>query len=277
MDLAEEWDETHAAKFFAQSIQAIEQLGDNELLWLHTRGLGNPWDAPYEFRNQFADEEDPEPTGSAQVPSLFLDEDYDPDTLHEMQCAFAGQIVLLDQCLAVLLSVVQATAAAKQAMFVLAAPRGFPLGEHLRIGWKDAQLYHELLHVPAFIRYPDGTNALQRTHGLGEVCEISQAVVDWYGDKNVTDATLAHSRKYSASFGSGDALLRTPAWLLRFEDANNFSEADVELFLKPDDQNEVNNVSDRCSHVVEAGRPFFEQLTQNQTADVPETLLEPPT
>ena len=219
----------------------------------------------------------PEPTGSAQVPSLQLDTDYDPDTLHEMQCAFAGQIVLLDQCLAVLLSVVQATAASKQAVFVLTSPRGFPLGEHLRVGWKDAQLYHELLHVPAFIRYPDGKHALQRKHGLGEVCEISQAVVDWYGEQNAAAASVEHTRKYSASFGEADALLRISSWQLRFEEANNLSETNVELYLKPDDQNEVNNVSDRCDHVVEGGRQFLGQLTQGRPADVPESLLEPPT
>ena len=113
-DLAAQWDETHLARFFAEAVAAVETLPENALLWLHTRGLGIPWDAPLSYRARYVDEDDPDPSESPAVPRLRLSPDYDPDDLHTMQCACAGQIALLDQCLGIMLSVVQEVAATKK-------------------------------------------------------------------------------------------------------------------------------------------------------------------
>jgi len=279
MKLASEWDETHAAQFFAQTIDAINQLEPNSLLWIHSRGLGNPWDAPYEFRAQFADEEDPDPSGSSQVPSLKLDKDFDPDTLHEIQCAYAGQIALFDECLGVLLSVLQADA--KDTLFVLTSPRGFPLGEHLRVGWQDSTLHHELLSVPGFIRFPNRNFALRRESGLFELADLPKLVSQWF--TNEQESTLLKQvaetcRTYSLSEHNDEIALRTPVWQIRFEHFGEENEA-VGLYLKPDDQNEVNDVSDRCEEIVEAGRQFLTELKSTSAEErsklvLPEVLLE---
>ena len=281
MKLASEWDETHAAQFFAQTIDAVNQLEPNSLLWIHSRGLGNPWDAPYEFRAQFADEEDPEPSGSSQVPSLKLDKDFDPDTLHEIQCAYAGQIALLDECLGVLLSVLQA--GAEEMLFVLTSPRGFPLGEHLRVGWQDTTLHHELLSVPGFVRFPNRSFALRRESGLFELADLPKLISHWFANDEeaaLLEQVVETFREYSLSEHDREIVLRTPVWQIRFEDFGGEKEA-VELYLKPDDQNEVNDVSDRCEEIVEAGRQFLKELNSASSAEekskleLPEILLEP--
>ena len=276
--LAEEWDDTHFAKFFAQAIQAIEATPKNGLLWLHSRGLQNPWDAPYAYRKQFVDEEDPEASGSAQVPSLQLEPDYDPDTLHEIQCAFAGQLVLLDRCLAVLLSVIRDVAEQNGMLFVLSSPSGFPVGEHLAVGWEDPDLlYHETLSVPAFLRYPDGQMAMKRRGGLAELTDIGDSVVEWLVHRRVKQDF--GDRQFSVARSNGELLLRTPCWHVKFSQLTENRDEDIELselYLKPDDQNEVNDVSDRCEGVVEAGRTFLRELLRSEVPpEVPEVLLEP--
>ena len=272
LGLAEEWDTTSTATFFAHAVRAIEELDDNSLLWLSTKGFGNPWDAPYEYRNRFADEEDPEPTGSSQVPSLRLDTNYDPDTLHEIQCAFAGQVSLLDQCFAVFLSVINDIAKHSETLFVCTSSRGFPLGEHLRVGWQEPALYHELLYVPAFLRYPDGQRSMQRDNRLLGPSDITCFLLDWFDIENNDGQT---SKNFSLSRGQTEWSLRTPCWQFRFQESEDKDENLTELYLKPDDQNEVNDVADRCGDVVDAGAEFLKSLKNNKNASPPDILLEP--
>ncbi len=276
--LADEWDDTHCAKFFAQAIQAIEATPKNSLLWFHSRGLHNPWDAPYAYRKQFVDEDDPDASGSAQVPSLRLDAGYDPDTLHEIQCAFAGQIVLLDRCMGVLLSVIRDLAEQQGMLFILAANAGFPVGEHLVVGGEDPDLlYHETLSVPALLRYPDGQLAMKRRGGVTEITELSDTIVQWLVNRSLKEDF--GDRKFSVSRSNGELLLRTPCWHLKFSQLTENRDEDIELselYLKPDDQNEVNDVSDRCEGVVDAGRNFLRELLRTDVPpEVPEVLLEP--
>lgn len=276
--LAHEWDETHTANFFAQAIQAIENAPPNHLLWLHSRGFQNPWDAPYGYRQQFVDEDDPDATGSSQVPSLQLDADYDPDTLHEIQCAFAGQVVLVDQCLAVLQSVIRDIAKQQDVLFMVSATRGFPLGEHLQVGYQPTDLlYHEQLAVPALIRYPNGEMAMKRRGNLAEFHDLGECLGRWLLQNR--PSTDWNQRQYSVCRAGDRYLLRTPAWHIKFNQLSNDREQDLktaELYLKPDDQNEVNDVSDRCEPVVDAGREFLLAAeTSEDVRAVPEILLDP--
>ena len=267
--LTELWDETHAARFFAQAVSLVEEMEENSLLWLHTRGLGNPWDAPYEFRAQFADEEDPEPSGSAQVPCLLLDQNYDPDTLHEIQCSLAGQIVLLDQCLGVLLSVIQS--APRDTLFLLTSLRGFPLGEHLRVGFENPALFQELLHVPLIVRYPDGRSAMSRDGSLAELCDTARVLVEWFGKQSPVEQVV---RSFSLSEADNETLLRTPFWHVRLPHPE--TEVEPTLYLKPDDQNEVNDVASRCRDVMHQARQFVDELQKgDRSTAVPDVLLEP--
>lgn len=269
--LAHEWDETHTASFFAQAVSAIEQLPENSMLWLHTRGLGNPWDAPYDYRSRFADEEDPEPSGSAQVPNLRLDPNYDPDTLHEIQCGLAGQVTLIDRCVGVLLQVLHDSP--DDTLFVLTSLRGFPLGEHLTVGWHEAPLYHELMHVPAIIRYPNRELCMRRWRGIGELCDLTEIILQWFRNQSVI---AEPNRQFSLCRSAEEVVLRTPVWQLRFAESIAQETSPANLYLKPDDQNEVNDVASRGGDVVQAGRRYLQQLqhvTDSRPA-IPEILLQ---
>ena len=54
--------------------------------------------------------------------------------------------------------------------------------------------------------------------------------------------------------------------------------AEAELYLKPDDQNEVNDVADRRADVTEAGRACLQAILDNPEAavELPDVLLDEP-
>src|SRR5262249_56411820 len=130
------------------------------LLWIHTQGMNGPWDAPLEMRYQFADEDDPVPPDLVSPPQKTLAADYDPDELLGLAHAHAGQVALVDYCLGMLLEALEEHPLASETLLAVTSPRGYPLGEHLRVGPANEALYGELLHVPLFLRLPDQITAL---------------------------------------------------------------------------------------------------------------------
>ena len=66
--------------------------------------------------------------------------------------AYAGQVPVLDLCLATLMEVLDEHPRRDELLLLVTSPSGFPLGEHLRVGSVDDALYGELVHVPAIMR-----------------------------------------------------------------------------------------------------------------------------
>ena len=179
----------------------------------------------------------------------------------------------------------------------------FPLGKHgvelLRISFRQeigvVQLppnaVAELLYVPLFVRFPDRAAAAQRTQALVEPADLwaalwqylvlpspfgrgaggegnlprSPTALSWLPIIAQEEATPRHDRLCMAGLNNERAI-RTPAWFLR-------SAGEGELFVKPDDRWEVNNVSNRCLEIVESlqqARVQYEQtLHSGQIADLP--------
>src|SRR5262249_61341886 len=133
------------------------------LLRIHAQGMTGPWDAPLELRYQFADEDDPVPPDFVEPPRKALTPDYDPDDLLGLAHAYAGQVALVDYCLGMLLEAVDRHPLGGETLLAVTSPRGYPLGEHLRVGPGDDALYGELLQVPLLVRPPDQTTALHRS------------------------------------------------------------------------------------------------------------------
>jgi len=277
--VAEEIDQTHLAGAFARIVDWLESAPESFLLWCHLRGLGGLWDAPLEFRARYADEEDPDPPSSAEVPCRMLEEDYDPDHLLGISQAYAGQVSLLDLCLGAMLEFLQTGPLGENTLVVLLSARGFPLGEHRRVGVYDDALYGELVHVPLVLRFPDSLGEAARSQALVQPADLWATLLDWWRIADPPPSPVAKSlmplvREENESLrdrlclcngGVGKAI-RAPAWYLR-------EGPEPELFVKPDDRWEVNNVSDRCRDVVERlqkGLADFEaSLRSGRLAELP--------
>ena len=113
------------------------------------------------------EEGDPPPPDSAEVPDRLLDDNPDPDDVWGVSQSYAGQVSLLDTCLGALEDFLQGSPLASDTLFALTSARGFPLGEHGRIGPCDDALYGELVHVPLALRFPDNIGRRHAESGPG--------------------------------------------------------------------------------------------------------------
>ncbi len=258
-NVAETVEGTRVAQAFAAATEWLGQAKDPYLLWLHTRGLAWPWDAPLEFRNQFADEEDPPPPSTTEVPCRMLPEDFDPDELWGCAQAYAGQIALVDACVGVLLDEIRRLPADAQPLVWLFSPRGFPMGEHRRLGPVDDALYGELIQVPWMVRQPGGAGGAARSQALVQPADLAPTLLSWFklavsdstrGGRNLLPLIRGEEesvRDRAVCVAGAERAIRTPGWHLRLPGGGEKGQA--ELFVKPDDRFEVNEVSSRAPQV----------------------------
>jgi len=261
---ADEIHDTHVARLFAAADDCLSQAGEPFLLWVHARGMYSPWDAPLVMRNQFADEDDPTPPTFADVPCRMLETDFDPDELLGVVQAYAGQVTLLDTCIGALTASLAEDTQGDETALILTSSRGFPLGEHGRIGAWDEALYSETVHVPWMMRLPGAAGAMARCQALVQPADLNATLLDWFGTASDPAPGGGHSllplvagksssvRDRAFTTAGGERSIRTADWFLRSADVD-------ELFAKPDDRWDANEVADRCQDVVERLRTELEE------------------
>lgn len=284
-EAADSIEQTHLAEFLANAIDLAQDAADPFLLWCHTRGLGAPWDAPWELRRRLAEADDPQPPRWTDVPNLRLDDDYDPDQLLGILQAYAGQVAVLDVCVGALVELLLGDSdLGANTLLVLLSPRGFPLGEHHRVGTCDDALHGELVHVPMMVRFPDGLGAAARSQALIQPADIWATLLSWWKAGNHLSSTasrdlaeLADGRaesfrdRISIVGHGGERAIRTPAWYLR--DGESGKGESGKLFAKPDDRWEVNDVAGRHADLVDSLRAALSQHEQAARSGTPD---EPP-
>jgi hypothetical protein len=186
-----------------------------------------------------------------------LPADYDPDDLLGITQSYSGQVAALDSCVGALLELLEGLPSGRESLLTLTSARGFPLGEHLRVGPCDDALFGDLVQVPWMMRFPYAAGAATRSQALIEPADLWATLLDWWSVEDMPHTPTAASvlpivRQQSDSIrdrlcirgGHSERAIRTPAWYLR-------ATADPELYAKPDDRWEVNNVASRCHEVVE--------------------------
>lgn len=245
-----DWTESALAGFFSAALEAVEELQPGQLLLLHTVAMTRCWDAPLEYREALRDEEDPEPNASTEPPSVRLDRDADPDELLAWQMSYGAQVKVLDQCLNVLLDLIEELPAEERPLLVVTSPRGYPLGEHRVVGFAEPLLYDELLQVPGIVWMPDSQLAAVRAPELMPVAELFRLAAA-YVQSEVKEFSrflidpLPTSEQPVISRAGGLISIRTPHWKLVSDRERD------ELYVKPDDRWEQNDVHDRCRDMVE--------------------------
>ncbi len=249
--------ETHLARLFARLVDWLDGARPRFLLWCHLRGLGGRWEAPLGYRRRYCEPGDPEPWSAAEVPGLVLPPDADPDEALRLRHAYAGQVSLLDECLGGLLEFVDSSPLAPDTLLAVTSARGFPLGEHRRVGPVDDALYGELVQAPLMVRMPGGVGAAGRSQALVTPADLFATLLECWGLPPpgptpgsrsllplVREEAEAVRDRLCMVHADSERAIRTPAWHLR-------ECGQPELFAKPDDRWEVNNAADRCPEVVE--------------------------
>jgi arylsulfatase A-like enzyme len=293
-DVAKSIEETHLARFFAAAAERLMSIQSRPpfFLWLHSGSLGKTWDAPLEFRDQYRDTDDPPSPETAAVPCRRLPRDFDPDELLGIMHSYAGQITLLDLYIGSLMETLSEGPFANDTLFVLISARGLPLGEHGRIGPIDEALYGALTQIPWLLKLPGGLGPSERTQALVQPADLFPTLVDWLGLPTLSSHHIAAGKSLLPLVsGASDAVrdraaivaapderaIVTPAWYMRNSSdgsAKNGGSTRCELFVKPDDRFEVNEVASRCPECVEQLQEAFTQF--EQSCQSPESTNLPP-
>ncbi len=245
---------TPFAALMAQTLEAVERMQSDSLLWVHARGLSGPWNAPYAWRQMFAAEEDPDPPTFVDPPAERLPADIDPDQLLGLAQAYAAEVRVVDECLWPLVSRINSSAGDDTA-WVVTSTRGYPLGEHGVVGdgpRGDLEtVFAEAAHVPLFIRVPSGQDAAARTQRLCQLTDLHAWLdrrlrrLPWSPGASL-DGTSGGEREGSSAItvGSHQLALRTSDWcLIRSPGHEPGGLPGEHLFVRPDDAWEANDVA----------------------------------
>lgn len=284
--VADRADETELALFFAQAAQAITQVEPGSCLWLHSRGLSGSWDAPVSLRTQLADPEDPAPPDLFEPPTQIFDPTVDdPDQILGYQQVCAAQVTMIDDFLGVILDLLESDAG-ESTLFCLMSTRGYPLGEHGIVGAPpdpdQGTCYSESVHVPLMVCLPsqpqfDLIRAI-RSGRLIQPAWVTDWLIDWLVGPSAEAVNRLESFATSLPEKSSElaftvigqeSAIQTHAWkLIRSRETN-------ELFAKPDDRCEINDVSRRCPGIVDSLNLILEQMVLDpRTAAATDYVLE---
>ncbi|MDR1962323.1 MAG: sulfatase-like hydrolase/transferase [Planctomycetaceae bacterium] len=243
-------------------------------LWAHFQGFRGRWDFPIQYREMYQADEDPAPYPGVELPRVFLpntpntpntpnvnlpnkmNTEIDPDKIQSVMETYAGGVTVLDQALAGLLDSFEEGELGNETLFLFVSTRGFSLGEHGRIG-ADDNLYGENLQLPLFVRFPDGFGASVRVPALFRSDDLASFLNNLSdNDSPVFNLVREKTEMIHETLritGKSGSVLVTPDWFFR-----KMLDGRSELYVKPDDRWEANDVADRCPEIVEELVRYFE-------------------
>lgn len=278
-DLADDFEDTSLGRLLAAAFTNRESLGDTpHLLWVHSAALVQQWDAPLDFRSSddldldvLDDQESDAGAALRQAlyaikpPSIELTDSHDPDLLIAWMAAYAAQVRLIDTLLEV---VVQAFADQPETTVVLTSTGGFALGENGYVGAAQQPPKSSRLHLPMIFRSPTGLPLRCGKPVLSDRFSIALADVIREAESPSQDSLLEQTlpRNWAEPQESTEPILEiiddvgvpeshvttyriAPGW---FYVAN--PGGDEELYLKPDDRHDVNDVAKLSEDIVDQFR-----------------------
>ena len=273
---------TMMAGFFGEVLNWLEttEAADQEdLLWIHADSLGRCWDAPIELREMFRGDEDPEVSTVAVPPLSHQQQPLEPDEQLQVSHPYAAQVCVADTCLAALYSSLEDDSRGhppEPILLIVTAARAMPLGQHGTVGYQQAALYSEQLHVPMFasILSPASRVISSRSQRIMQSESIYQTLAEWFGCANtggdelpqcqqsflplMVDASsvgvcnLANAVAISKTDQSNEIAISTAAWFAKI-----VGNQVTELFVKPDDRWDINEIADKRRDVTSTIEELF--------------------
>lgn len=231
------------------------------------------------FRKESDEEEPDEPEGSEEieanesltpltaVPTGPIDP-HDDSLYLSLQASYAAAVSYVDAGIGQLLQALGGLEGGEEILLIITTDTGQNLGEHGLVGAYRPWLHDELIHLPLVLRLPGAAEAGRRVAALTQAVDLAPTLADWF--KTALPDAHGHSllplvrgevesiRPYACvGLQIGEAVeyaLRTPEWafLLPLPSPTSSApkegegEAGIErapqLYVKPDDRWEVNNV-----------------------------------
>jgi membrane-anchored protein YejM (alkaline phosphatase superfamily) len=247
-------DDTNFFKIFATIIdlaseQFVNQPDRPYCIWAHFCGFRGVWDFPLEYRERHRGDEDPAPYSGFVAPEL---DEFDPDKLQAVIESYSGGISLLDDVLAGLLEAIESGDVGEQTVLAIFGVRGFSLGEHKKIG-ANYDLFGENIHLPLIIRLPDKTGATVRSPELVNTDDLAEFFISMTKKQNdksmlmrlMLEDKIEQHKTLKIIGQNNEIALVTPSWFIKQ------SEKQINVYVKPDDRWEINNVANRIKENTE--------------------------
>ena len=205
------------------------------IFWAHFKGFRGQWDFPMSYRQRYQIDEDPDPYPGIALPAI-SGKNIDPSVRQAIAEAYSGGVNALDDVLLGLLAFLREEGLDRNTVLLLTSVRGFSLGEHHYIGANE-DLYGENVHLPLFIRFPDDSYSGFRSQTLLQPGDVWRLLTNG----NIPDEPDA----WHSAIDIAGGVTVMPDWFVYRKPAG------IELYVKPDDRWEVNDVAARCPHVLE--------------------------
>jgi arylsulfatase A-like enzyme len=262
------WDHLHEVSSDPEealdfTLSALDAMASHEhwLARVELSVLMPPWKMPDEFQEAYREEE-PEaeiPTDSLADPETQELLEAERPTLSKLQREFAGAVTYLDAVLERFLSQLEDREWANDVLLVITSDFGEAIDEQRRGSAVQTHLHEERIHVPLIVRFADQRAAGRRIAALTQPVDLLPTIFELFGLPVPADVqgrslmplltgTSLKVRDYAcAGVRVGETIewaLRTPEWsfLWPMNQPSQGTGRDPELYVKPDDRWEVNNV-----------------------------------
>ncbi len=262
---AEEIESTQFAQLVASAIERINDPEPWSVLWLHSDFLAKRWDAPRWFAesgdgesddvepmdaveqleweayqaSQEADEHAPPPPVFDQVdpPQVAIDKGTHPDLIFSWMTTYACQLRLVDELIAVLAQ------SAGDATIVISGASGMALGQNGWIGHQAGPLRSCHLRLPLIV----SNGAVLRHGNILDAGTLPQLL----SQLSQTDTPVDPQQWCQTDGEFAPFVTATSAESQAITSSRWFMVDGKHLFLKPDDVDDVNDVSRLRPDVIE--------------------------
>jgi len=235
------------------------------LCWADLPSLLPPWNVadvftrPYLQSESTEDDEADEPFEPLPDPAIGPIDRDDLELWERMRCTYAGAVAYLDAGLGLLFDEMKKNDTYDTCTIIFTSDRGLALGEHGIVGDCQPWLHDEVVHIPLIVRQPQGADAGRRIFGLTQPLDLTSTLLEMFGvpaaDSDgrswlpLLDGKVDAIRENCLStWKMGDA----EEWAIRTLDhallvpvmqpVDTAVPRVVQLYRKPEDRWEVNNV-----------------------------------
>jgi arylsulfatase A-like enzyme len=246
-------------------LAALEQMAGREhgLVWVDWPSLAPPWKVAEECLARYVsadaeeDEEEPlEPWTDPPAGALDLSDD---TALERLQNTYAAAVTAFDAHLGALLEELEERGLAGDLLLCVTSDRGLALGEHGVVGDSRPWLHEEVMHLPLVMNLPGSEEAGRRVFALTQPVDLLPTVLDAFGlpppaevhGRSLWPLLRGEAEQVRGYACAGRRLGETGEWALRtlewgFILPKSATAAGPlrgpQLYVKPDDRWEVNNV-----------------------------------
>ena len=259
------------------------------LVWVDLPSLAPPWPVLREKRLRAyfpnGDTEDDEAVTPWLNPPLSVVDSAEDLAWERLQATYAAMLTYFDAQLGKLLYELRAQNWYDDVLLIVTSDLGLGLGEHGFAGTVAPALHEEFIHIPLVMRLPGGAEAGRRVSALTQAVDVFPTLLEALGMPTVEAhgnslLPLARGerervRDYASSgLASKDGVaytLRTPEW--SFLLPAQTPTCPPQLYVKPDDRWEVNNV---LQHHLDLSQRLEQTLRDFVTATRQAGPLNPP-